>query len=145
MAGKGGYQRPAAPAPVSGPGRLARRTDGGPAQPVRELPNANYGEAAEFRGLQQASPLPRTAAVPSASSGGAAAVGGGGPSVIPFDAESQNPDQPVTAGAPLGAGPGLAELGLPDPNDDLRARLWAAYQMFPTEDLRELLESLDGD
>lgn len=142
MAGKGGLQRPAAPAPVSGPGRLARRTDGGPAQPVRELPNAQYGEAAEFRTLQQSAPLSRAAAAPSAAQAGGVAAG---PALTGFGADSAYPDQPVTAGAALGAGPTPDQLGLADPNDDLRARLWAAYQAYPTEDLRELLESLDDD
>lgn len=144
MAGKGGLQRPAAPASVSGPGRLARRTDGGPAQPVRELPNAQYGEAAEFRTLQQSAPLSRGAAVPSPAQGGGAAVAAG-PEITGFGAETMRPDEPVTAGSPLGAGPTLDQLGLPNQNDDLRARLWAAYQAYPTEDLRELLESLDDD
>lgn len=138
MAGKGGYQAPSKPAPVSGPGRLAKRTD---SQPIRELPNAEYGGAAEFRTLQQQAPLPKTPAVPSASGGGAA----GGPSPVGFGDPTSRPDEPVTAGADLGPGPGMAALGLPDPNDDLRARLWAAYQLYPTEDLRELLESLDED
>lgn len=65
--------------------------------------------------------------------------------MTPFGADTTRADEPVTAGAPAGPGVGPADLGLPNPNDDLRARLWAAYQAFPSEDLRELLESLDDD
>lgn len=132
---------PNKPAPVSGPGRLARRTDG-PAQPVRDLPNAQYGEAAEYRTLQQGAPLakaPAPSAAPQAASGG-----GAGPSLpTGFGEPTQRPGEPITAGADTGPGPGMAALGLPDPNEDLRARLWAAYQAYPNEDLREILEAMD--
>lgn len=50
---RGGYQRPSNPAPVSGPGAMSKRTDGGPVQKLRDLPDAQYGEAATFRDLQQ--------------------------------------------------------------------------------------------
>lgn len=99
---------PTNPAPVSGPGALSRRTDGGP-QAIRDLPNAGYGENAEFRALQQGAPLPRAAA-PSGGGGGAAdplaAVTGLG-------APSQMPDTPVTDGASAGPGMGADVLGLP--------------------------------
>jgi hypothetical protein len=42
----GGYQKPSKPASVSGPGKLSRRTDGGPAQKLRDIPDAKYGENA---------------------------------------------------------------------------------------------------
>ncbi len=96
MAGKGGYQAPANPAPVSGPGALSQRTDGGPGQPVRSLPDAKYGENRDFVTQQQGAPL---------------AAGPQLPSVIPLDAPSSRPDEPVTAGAPLGPGPGSEALG----------------------------------
>jgi hypothetical protein len=54
---RGGYQQPSSPAPVSGPGAGSKRTDGGPVQKLRELPDANYGEAATYRDLQQSAPL----------------------------------------------------------------------------------------
>lgn len=133
--------RPAKPAPASGPGRLARRTDGGPAQPVRELPNANYGEAAEYRTLQQSAPLAKAPPVPSAPVAG----GTGGPSLVGFGEPSQYPDQPVTHGVDAGPGAGMSALGLPvDDSADVRARLVAIYQLYPSEDLRELLEQMDG-
>jgi hypothetical protein len=135
----GGYQKPSKPAPVSGPGRLARRTDGGPAQPVRELPNAQYGEAAEFRTAQQQAPLAATPPVPSPS---ASRMQGGTGGVVGLSAPSAAPAEPVTAGAEMGAGPGPEVLGI-SAMDDLRARLWAAYNAYPSEDLREILENLE--
>lgn len=141
MAGKGGYQKPSKPAPASGPGRLARRTDGGPAQPVRELPNAQYGEAAEYRTLQQSAPVAATPSVPSGGAPAPGPVGAGG--VVGLDQPTANPAQPVTAGAALGAGPGPEALGLPPEDDDVKMRLYAIYQAFPSADLKRLLEQMD--
>ena len=52
MAGKGGYQRPSSPAPVSGPGSMSQRTDGGPSQPIRDMTGGDYGDATEMRDIQ---------------------------------------------------------------------------------------------
>lgn len=95
MAGQhGGYRRPSNPAPVSGPGALSRRTDGGPGsgQPVRDLPDAKYGENKAFREAQ-----------------GAAPMGGGLPDlsgITPFGAPSERPDEAVMSGMPTGPGGG---------------------------------------
>lgn len=97
--GHGGYRRPTNPAPVSGPGALSRRTDG--RQPTVDLPNAKYGENAAYREAQAAAPMSGDI-----GSGGMAA-GGFAPdlsSIIPLDAPSQRPDEPITAG--LSGGPG---------------------------------------
>lgn len=118
MAGRGGYQAPRNPAPVSGPGRLARRTDGGPAsQNVAALPNAGYGESAEFESIQGAAPMsasppPSMAGGGPAAGGGLAALlgagGGGAPAAppTPLTAPTERPEEPLTAGAPIGPGPG---------------------------------------
>lgn len=85
--GHGGYRQPTNPAPVSGPGALSRRTDG-----------------------------PLHAPVPGAAApGGASAPAASGPdlaSIIPLGAESARPNEPITAGMPLGPGGGPA---LPPP------------------------------
>lgn len=99
MAGQhGGARVPTNPAPVSGPGALSKRTDG---QPIRDLPNAGYGENAEFTALQQGAPL----------AGGSSSSPR--PSVTPFGAPSAYPEQPVTNGAAAGAGAGASALGFP--------------------------------
>lgn len=103
--GHGGYRRPNNPAPVSGPGALSQRTDGGPGsnQPVRDLPNAKYGENAAFRGAQQAAPM----------SGGMPDLSG----IVPFGAPTQRPDEPLTAGLPTGQGGGPSVPAVPMSND----------------------------
>jgi hypothetical protein len=59
---QGGYQRPANPAPVSGPGRLSKRTDGGPSQPVRPISGLPYGENQELNTTQGMAPMSGTGA-----------------------------------------------------------------------------------
>lgn len=107
--GHGGYRRPSNPAPVSGPGKLARRTDGGPTQ--MDLPNADYGENKTFREAQSGASLrPPTG-------GGGMAAGGGMPSFTGLAEPSSMPDTPVTDGAASGPGAGLSALGIIiDPN-----------------------------
>lgn len=92
---------------ASGPGALSRRTDRGPAQKIRELPDAQYGEAATYRDLQQSAPL--------GQSQGAEALPAQNPyasQVMPIGAPSQNADVPITDGAAAGLGAGPEALGL---------------------------------
>lgn len=101
----GGYQAPSRPAPVSGPGALSRRTD---SQPKRPMPDAAYGEQQTFQDAQSAGPMAGNALGPA-----------GSPSrppvdVVPFGAGSNRPDEPITAGVDMGAGPGAASLGMLD-------------------------------
>lgn len=105
MAEHGGYRKPTNPAPVSGPGAHSRRTDG---QPTMDLPNAQYGENASFREIQGGASIPSSQS-PSGPPGGAAPAG---PPVVPLGAPSTEPGTPVTAGADMGAGPGMEALGL---------------------------------
>lgn len=117
---QGGYQKPSNPAPVSLPGRLSRRTDGGPASQAKaNLPDAAYGEQMTYQGDQSGAPM-------------AAAPGPGeGPQappvdlsqVVPMGAPTGRPDEPVTAGVDAGAGPGLSALGLDAANDPSVAHL----------------------
>jgi hypothetical protein len=111
----GGYRQPSSPAPVSGPGALSRRTDGGPGQPVRAPSGGAYGERQNLEQLQQAAPLAET------PGGDAAAPVDVTADLVGFGAPTQMPDEPVTAGAAMGPGPGLEALGLPNqPDQDMR-------------------------
>jgi hypothetical protein len=114
----GGYRQPSNPAPVSGPGALSKRTDGGPGakQPVRVPTGGSYGDATQLMQMQQQAPL-------AASPGGDSASPLGLPaqSATPFGAPTEQPDTPVTDGAAVGAGAGVDALGItPDRDDDLQ-------------------------
>lgn len=86
----------------SGPGPFSKRTD---RQGIKKLPNAGYGEQKEFQAQQQAAPMAKAAqSNPMAS-------------VIPFNAPTQRPDEPVTAGVDAGPGPGSEALGMKSPID----------------------------
>lgn len=106
---RGGYREPSKPAAVSGPGAKSRRTDGGPAQVLRDISGGAYGDAQQFRQLQQDAPLANSQ-VPSAPAGRPS--GGPPPEITGFDAPTQRPTEPVTAGNPLGPGPGPQGPGL---------------------------------
>jgi hypothetical protein len=109
---RGGYRKPEKPAPVSGPGKYAKRTDGGPVQKLRDLTGGKYGEGQAFRDAEQAAPM----AAQGPPSAPAPAGGASRPvDVVPFDAPTQHPDEPVTSGNPMGAGVGPEALGLQDP------------------------------
>ena len=107
---------PSSPAPASGPGALSKRTDGGPAQKLAALPDAKYGENATYMGDQRGAPLAQTPTPPAT----APPAGGPGPqqpnpamqNVVPLDAPTQRPGEPVTSGADLGAGPDSSALGI---------------------------------
>lgn len=122
---RGGYQKPETPAAVSGPGPMSQRTDGG-VQPIRDIPGGEWGSRAEMRQLQQDAPL---AQAPEA--GAPAGMGAEAP-LTPFDAPSADPGMPVTAGAPMGAGPGPEALGLPTQDDEVKADLEKLRPYLPT-------------
>lgn len=98
----GGYRRPSNPAAVSGPGSLSRRTDGGvsDSQSAQMLPDAKYGEQANFQDIQSGADL-----------AGAPAQRPARP-VIPMGADTQRPSEPVTAGSPVGEGIGPTAAGI---------------------------------
>lgn len=118
MAEHGGYRKPAHPAPVSGPGKHARRTDGGPAQVLSAAPDQAYGDKKAQLDAQRIAPMAGTAPMPRAASpapSGSPASGGGAP-ITPFGAPTARPNEPITAGVDIGAGPGSSALALPSYN-----------------------------
>lgn len=111
----GGYRKPSKPAAVSGPGKFSKRTDGGPGkQPVRPITGLPYGEGQEMEDLQGSAPMSDTQGTPAPSGGGFTL-----PSVTPIGAPTERPDEPTTAGAPVGDGPGPEALGMGDPSPEM--------------------------
>lgn len=114
--------------PTPGPGKFSKRTDKTVSEANRDLPNAGYGEQAAYQEQMQAAPM---ASAPPAGASFVDLFGDPSSSVVGFDSESTRPDEPVTAGAPLGPGPGAESLGLPQDAtiDRLRAYLPALQYM----------------
>lgn len=104
---RGGYRQPANPAPVSGPGALSQRTDGGATegmtQPPKYMPGLGYGEGGNME-QQSGAPIAGND-IPQVSA----------PSVtpIPLSEPTQFPDEPLTAGMNFGPGPGNEAVTLP--------------------------------
>lgn len=91
-------------AALSPPGALSQRTDM-QAQGAMQLPDAAYGEQQAFQDIQGGAPM----------AGGPAM-----PRPMGMSAPTQYPNEPVTAGAAMGDGPGpeaLPQQGSPFTND----------------------------
>jgi hypothetical protein len=106
------------------PGALSRRTDGGVAskQAQRYISGMpNYGDGQEMANLQAQAPMSASSIqgqkitpsqVAQAASNGQSQGQAQQMPVTPLTAPTQRPNEPVTAGSPLGAGPGPEALGV---------------------------------
>lgn len=108
--GHGGSRTPANPAPVSGPGALSRRTDGGAtSQPVMVAPGGEYGSRQEMESIQSGANMAQAPATPRPPA---------------LTDPTAYPDEPITAGAALGPGMGPQAAGIKSDyditNDKLR-------------------------
>jgi hypothetical protein len=55
---------------------------------------------------------------------------------------TERPSEPITAGAPFGAGPSPMAAGIPMPTgDQALEELKAIYAMYPNDDLADLIDS----
>lgn len=119
---------------------MSQRTDGGPGdrQPMRDIPDAKYGEQKAMQEIQ----------------GGAAMAGSPMSQVIPLGAPSTRPEEPVTAGNPLGPGVGPEAAGV-DTRSTVQKDAVALAQFLPllefaaqlpdaTESTRAILRRLKG-
>ena len=120
---RGGYRQPNNPAAVATP-QGGQRTDGGPGsakQPLRRLPDADYGQNKEFVAQQQAAPLP---------------VANNQVEAPNIFAPTERPGEPVTTGLPIGEGVG--PRALPDNTDVI---LQAMYQINPSSNILEIINN----
>ena len=59
---------------------------------------------------------------------------------------TERPMEPITAGANFGAGPSAVGAGIPQPSgDNALEELRMIYQMFPNDDLADLIDSYSRD
>lgn len=141
----GGPRTPSNPAPVSGPGQLSRRTDGGPAsQSPAYISGGNYGDGQDLMDLQSSAPMAATpsnqAAAPRRVS--AKANGASGVAATPLFAPTQRPDEPITAGAPFGPGPGPDAMP-PGAGAPAESLTYSLAQLLPYDQSGEIAALFD--
>ena len=91
---------------AAGPGKFSVRTDG------MNLPSQSYGEGVQTQAIQQGAPLAKTPSVNPMSRSEQGIAPSQLERITPLYAPSQRPDEPITAGIPLGDGPGPEVLGM---------------------------------
>lgn len=94
--------------PVSGPGGFSKRTDKAVGEANRSLPNADYGEAANYKEQMAGAPLAQAQDVQGMNFNDL--FGNAAQNVTPLNAPSAMPDVPVTDGADAGPGAGSEVL-----------------------------------
>lgn len=98
-------------AEVSGPGKFSERTDKAVSAANNSLPNAGYGEQADYQDQKSGAQMGST---PGGNVDFASLFGDPAGRVIGLDAPSGQSGTPVTDGAAMGPGAGMEALGLDD-------------------------------
>ena len=129
----GGYRQPMNPAPVSGPGALSERTDGGAVdgmtQPAQRYAGFGYGENLALEEQQAGASMAGTPKTSFAD-------------LVALDAPTQRPDEPLTAGINRGEGPGSEALNLPNRAPSLVDTIKYLVQFDPSGDAELIYRTL---
>jgi hypothetical protein len=88
---------------AAGPGKFSKRTD---------LPSQYYGEGVETASVKSGAPLAATRGVADNVGGRPAGAPAVSAPVTELFAPTTRPDEPITAGINMGAGPGAEALGM---------------------------------
>jgi len=134
---QGGYRKPNDPAPVSGPGALSQRTDGGPTQPATYIPGLPYGQGQETYNNQVAAPMAGNT-IPKTNLNL-----GSMEEIVPFTASTRRAAEPITSGIDRGAGPNFASLNLPTSEPTLLSILSNIAQYDPSGDSELIYRMLE--
>lgn len=114
------------PKPVSGPGALSQRTD----MMTNSNPNV-YGDRKATEELMAGAPMARQQQVSK-------------PSVTDLFAPTQRPNEPVTSGNPMGAGPGPEALNLPARTFNASQILSRLANSDPSGEIELILQELNS-
>ena len=112
--------------PVSGPGKLSQRTDMVPSDP-----NV-YGDRKAMQETMSGAPMAQSSPMPKSSP------------ITELFAETQKPNEPLTSGNPLGAGPGPEALNLPARTFNSTQILSRLAQNDPTGQIEMILQDLNA-
>ena len=114
---------------AAGPGKFSVRTDG------MKLPSAAYGEGVETAAIQSGAPLAKTPDVRPQSRSEMGMAPSQLERVTPLYAPTTRPDEPITSGIAMGAGPGPEALGM----QPARAKLSDTLaKLLPLDDTGEI-------
>ena len=130
---RGGYRKPENPAPMSGPGALSQRTDGGAAQGAKYISGLPYGQGQETYNQQTAAPMAAGQAMPSAPTL---------PPMLSLNDETQRPDEPLTAGIDIGEGPGSEVMNVANRSQSLVDTIRYLTQFDPSGDAELIYRTL---
>ncbi len=130
---RGGYRKPENPAPMSGPGALSQRTDGGPAQGAKYISGLPYGQGQETYNQQTAAPMAAGQSMPSAPTL---------PPMLSLNDETQRPDEPLTAGIDIGEGPGSEVMNVANRSQSLVDTIRYLTQFDPSGDAELIYRTL---
>ena len=109
-----GGMRPTAPQnnPMNVNARGGNGQSGDATQAAKYVPGLPYGEGQALMETQQSAPLAAAPSIEQSGMPSGLASAAASQPVIPLNAPSQRPDEPVTFGANAGPGPGIEALGL---------------------------------
>ena len=126
---RGGDRKPENPAPMSGPGALSKRTDGGPTQAATYMSGMPYGENTYDQ--QTAAPMAGKPSVPAMEM------------PTPLMAPTSRPSEPITAGINMGDGPGSEVMAdRPSNNKTLSDTLRELIRFDPSGDTELIYRTL---
>jgi len=125
---QGGYQAPSNPAPVSLPGALSQRTDGGPTQGARYISGLPYGQGQETYSNQVAAPM----------------AGNSYDTDMPVElmAPTMRKTEPISSGIDIGDGPGSSSLKLPNQEPNILTIMQRLAENDPSGDSELIYNAL---
>jgi hypothetical protein len=103
----------------AGPGKFSTRTDN------LQMGSTAYGEGVETQAIKSGAPLAKTGDVRAARAGDVRQAATQSPATELY-AETQRPDEPITAGIAMGEGPGPEALGM-NQNQQAESDIIAKY------------------
>ena len=127
-----GGNRPTAPQnnPMNVNGRGGNGQSG--TQAAKYVSGLPYGEGQALMQTQQAAPLAAAPSIEQSSMPSGLASAAASQPMVPLNAPSQRPDEPVTFGANAGPGPGISALGLGSATERTVADILAEVAQYDT-------------
>jgi len=131
--GHGGHRKPSNPAPASGPGRLSRRTDGGPGQKLMVPDGQPYGDRQGLLDQEKTAALAQVDSIPTPQISAPPAPAGQGYTGPGMGDPTTRPNEPITTGVDIGAGAGPEALTLPAAQQPSGFVTQTLAQLAPTD------------